>query len=232
MKPRVRVEDLNKAFVLHNQNGAVIPIFDGVEFAVSGGECLVLAGPSGTGKSTLLRLVYGNYKCSQGRILVCHDDGWLDMASASPQAVLDVRRRTMGYVSQFLRVIPRVPALQVVSEPLRAQGAGTEEAATRARELLEMLRIPERLWDLSPLTFSGGEQQRINIARGFAADYPILLLDEPTASLDAQNRRTVIDLIEVAKNRGVAILGIFHDPEVREAVMTTSLDVAAFGIAA
>ncbi len=232
MKPRVRVEDLNKTFVLHNQNSVVIPIFDGVEFAVSGGDCLVLAGPSGTGKSTLLRLVYGNYKCSHGRILVCHDDGWLDMAAASPQAVLDVRRRTMGYVSQFLRVIPRVPALQVVSEPLRAQGAGTDEAATRARELLEMLRIPERLWDLSPLTFSGGEQQRINIARGFAADYPILLLDEPTASLDAQNRRTVIDLIEAAKKRGVAILGIFHDPEVREAVMTTSLDVAAFGIAA
>ena len=102
-----------------------------------------------------------------------------------------VRRDTIGYVSQFLRTVPRVSALDVVAEPLVARGVDRDAARDRARELLARLNLPERLWALPPATFSGGEQQRVNIARGFITDHPILLLDEPTASLDANNREVV-----------------------------------------
>jgi alpha-D-ribose 1-methylphosphonate 5-triphosphate synthase subunit PhnL len=140
------------------------------------------------------------------------------MATAPPRTVLEVRRDTMGYVSQFLRVIPRVAAIDIVAERLTEQGATREEARERAGDLLSRLRIPGRLWNLAPATFSGGEQQRVKIARGFIREYPILLLDEPTASLDGENRKTVVELINEAKARGAAVIGIFHDDGVRGAV--------------
>jgi len=179
--------------------------------------------PSGSGKSTLLRAIYANYRPQRGRIVVAHDGGRVDMAGAGPRELLAVRRRTIGYVSQFLRVIPRVPTLDVVIEPLRAFGVPREAALERGRTLLERLRIPERLWSLSPVTFSGGEQQRVNLARGFIADFPILLLDEPSASLDSAGRAIVVELIGDARARGAAIIGAFHDREVREAVATRAV---------
>lgn len=227
MDPMIRVRGLAKTFTLHGQGGVTIPVFDGIDLDVAPGECLVLGGPSGAGKSTLLRSLYANYKPQHGRIDVRHDDAWVDMVAALPREVLAVRRRTMGYVSQFLRVIPRVPALDVVAEPLTLLGGSLEGARERARELLARLRIPERLWALPPATFSGGEQQRINLARGFIAGYPIMLLDEPTASLDAANRQTVIALIEEAKARGAALVGIFHDEEVRDRVGSRTFAVGA-----
>lgn len=214
----ILVSDLSKTYVLHTQGGISIPVFKDAQLAVEAGECVTLHGPSGSGKSTLLRCLYGNCKADAGAILVRHGDDYVDVASAQPRAIIDVRRRSMGYVSQFLRAIPRVSALDVVAEPLRANGTGMDLARARAAELLARLRIPERLWHLAPATFSGGEQQRVNIARGFASDHPILLLDEPTASLDATNRQVVVQLIEEAKAKGVALVGVFHDDEVREAV--------------
>jgi alpha-D-ribose 1-methylphosphonate 5-triphosphate synthase subunit PhnL len=144
----------------------------------------------------------------------------VDLVGASPRLVLDVRRRTIGYVSQFLRVVPRVPVVEVVAEPLRAIGVPLPEARERARALLERLRIPERLWSLSPVTFSGGEQQRVNVARVFVVAYPVLLLDEPTASLDAESRRLVVELIDEARRRGAAVLGTVHDALVRSRLAT------------
>ena len=214
----IDVRHLDKTYVLHTQGGTRIPVFRGASLHVDRGECVTLHGPSGAGKSTLLRCLYGNCKADAGSILIRHGDGQLDLARAEPRAVIEVRRTTMGYVSQFLRAIPRVPALDVVAEPLRAMGVGLDAARDRAAELLARLRIPERLWHLAPATFSGGEQQRVNIARGFAPQLPILLLDEPTASLDAANREVVVSLIEEAKARGVALVGVFHDDEVRAAV--------------
>jgi alpha-D-ribose 1-methylphosphonate 5-triphosphate synthase subunit PhnL len=231
-EPMIRVEGLAKTFVLHVQGGVAIPVFAAVDLEVRGGECVVLGGPSGSGKSTLLRSIYANYLPDAGRVLARHDGGWVDMATAEPRLVLDVRRRTMGYVSQFLRVIPRVPTLDIVAEPLRLIGVDVEEARARAAVLLERLALPERLWHLPPATFSGGEQQRVNIARSFVRDYPILLLDEPTASLDAANRLTVEALIGEARARGSAIVGIFHDAKVREAVATRVFDVTAYKTAA
>ncbi len=228
----LEVRGAAKRFVLHAQGAAEIPVFQDLDLSLSAGECVALTGPSGSGKSTLMRMIYANYVCPTGDIRVRHDSGWVDVASADPQQVLAVRRRTMGYVSQFLRVIPRVPAVDVVAEPAKAIGLTEDEARAKAKALLSRLRVPESLWPLSPMTFSGGEQQRVNIARGFVVNYPILLLDEPTASLDARNRETVIQLIEEAKQRGAAILGIFHDADVRQRVCTRAFEVEQFRAAA
>ncbi len=220
----IHVEDLRKSFTLHNQGAAVIPVIEGAGFVLAPGECVALTGESGAGKSTVMRILYGNYLAQGGSVWI----GEVDITQAEPRDILQLRREVLGYVSQFLRVVPRVPTLDVVSEPLLNVGWGEADAQARARELLERLRIPERLWSLSPTTFSGGEQQRVNIARGFAHFYPALLLDEPTASLDATNRETVLTLIEEAKAEGAAIVGIFHDQEARARVADREVDVSTF----
>lgn len=222
------IRNLEKTFRLHNQNQAEIPVVSNVNFNVQAGECVALTGASGSGKSTLLRLIYGNYLAGDGAILV---DG-TNVVGADPRTILELRRTTLGYVTQFLRVLPRVPTIRVVAEPLVQAGCEVDAAEERARYLLEKLRIPENLWELSPLTFSGGEQQRVNIARGFAYDYPALLLDEPTASLDPANRQTVLDMIIDAKDRGCAIIGIFHDEAARTTVCDREIDVTHFAAAA
>jgi alpha-D-ribose 1-methylphosphonate 5-triphosphate synthase subunit PhnL len=220
----IRIENLSKSFTLHNQGSATIPVMAGASLNIEPGECVGLTGQSGSGKSTLMRMVYGNYLTAGGRLIV----GDTDVATAEPRQIIALRRHTLGYVSQFLRVVPRVPTLDVVAEPLLALGAPAGEARDRAAGLLRRLNIPERLWSLSPTTFSGGEQQRVNIARGFAHAYPALLLDEPTASLDAANREVVLTLIEEAKARGAAILGIFHDEGARGRVCDRLVDVTGF----
>ena len=220
----IRIEDVSKSFTLHNQGAATINVMADVNLTVAPGECVALTGASGAGKSTLMRMIYGNYLAQAGKILV----GGVDLVQAEPREIIALRRETLGYVSQFLRVVPRVPTLDVVAEPLRAVGETEEAAKARAAELLAMLNIPETLWSLSPTTFSGGEQQRVNIARGFAHTYPAMLLDEPTASLDAKNRETVLSLIEEAKSRGAAIVGIFHDEAARARVADREIDVTSF----
>jgi alpha-D-ribose 1-methylphosphonate 5-triphosphate synthase subunit PhnL len=219
----IEARGLAKTFTLHNQGGMTLPVLEQVDFDAAGGECLVLSGPSGTGKSTLLRCLYGNYLASAGSIRIRDGEAWVDMARASEQRILQLRREVIGYVSQFLRAIPRVGTLDVVAEPLRQRGVDLDEARERAAILLARLRLPRRLWDLPPATFSGGEQQRVNIARGLIGQHPILLLDEPTASLDAENRDVVVALIREAVAAGRCLVGIFHDEPVREAVATRIL---------
>jgi alpha-D-ribose 1-methylphosphonate 5-triphosphate synthase subunit PhnL len=267
--PAIALDGVSKTFRLHLRGGIRLPVVDAVSFTVAPGEAVVLGGPSGAGKSSVLKMIYGGYRCDGGRILVREgapsrphaevlakgeprstqdgasfeaglrpapqDEegsgsgaGTIDVARAEPREILRLRRTTMAYVSQFLRVIPRVPTLEIVAEPLLAAGLPRPEAEARAGELLERLNLPERLWGLPPATFSGGEQQRVNIARGFATPRPILLLDEPTASLDAANRRVVVELIEARKREGTAILGIFHDADVRDAIADRIVDVTRF----
>jgi alpha-D-ribose 1-methylphosphonate 5-triphosphate synthase subunit PhnL len=221
----IEIEGLDKSFTLHNQGGAVLPVLAGARLKVAAGECVGLTGASGAGKSTLMRMIWGNYRASAGRLSVCG----VDVARAAPREILALRRDRLGHVSQFLRVVPRVPTLAVVAEPLRALGTPAAEAEARARGLLARLDLPEALWGLSPTTFSGGEKQRVNIARGFVHPYPVLLLDEPTASLDPRRGAVVLALIEEAKARGAAILGIFHDARARERVCDRLVDVGAFG---
>lgn len=220
----IHVENVSKSFTLHNQSSAVIPVMAGANLDVAAGECVGLIGQSGAGKSTLMRMIYGNYLTAGGRITV----GNLDVAQAAPREILQLRRETLGYVSQFLRVVPRVSTLDVVAEPLLMTGSSPQEATACAQDLLTRLNIHERLWGLSPMTFSGGEQQRVNIARGFAYPYPAMLLDEPTASLDPTNRATVLAMITEAKARGAAIIGIFHDHAARDTVCDRVLDVTGF----
>jgi len=220
------IEKLQKSFFLHLQGGLNLSVLREIGLKVYTGECLALAGPSGSGKSTLLRLLYANYKAQGGRILVKHQGDWIDMIRAEPRKVLEIRKLTIGYVSQFLRVIPRVPALDVLTEPLRREGVPVHHARDQAEGILIRLNIPKRLWGISPTTFSGGEQQRINIARSFIRPYPIILLDEPTAALDATNRRVVIEMIQEAKFRGTAMVGVFHDEEVRNTVSDRTFDMA------
>lgn len=226
----ITLKNVSKTFTLHTQGGAVIEVVSDVSFHVAPGECVALTGASGAGKSTLMRMIYGNYLTQAGSIRI----GDVDIVQAEPRAVIALRRDVLGYVSQFLRVVPRVPTLDVVADPLRSVGVPAEEAHSRAQTLLAQLNIPEPLWSLSPTTFSGGEQQRVNIARGFAHAYPAMLLDEPTASLDATNRDVVLTLIEGAKARGAAIIGIFHDEAARARVCDREIDVSAFtpGVAA
>ena len=229
----LQLKKVTKQFTLHHQHGAQLNVLNAVDMTVSKGECVVLDGPSGMGKSTLLKLIYANYRASSGEIEVLQADGsTLELTKADPRELVRMRRYTVGYVSQFLRIIPRVSALDVVAEPLIEDVAhdiaAIEEAREIARALLTRLRIPESLWELPPATFSGGEQQRINIARNMIKPRPILLLDEPTASLDAANTQTVIDLIQEALARGAALVGIFHDANVGHAVATRHIDVTQF----
>ncbi|MCD9120484.1 phosphonate C-P lyase system protein PhnL [Cupriavidus sp. UGS-1] len=223
----IEVRGLGKMFTLHNQGGIRLPVLQSIDFDAARGECLVLSGRSGTGKSTLLRCLYGNYLATEGSIRLRDTSAqgapWVELTDAPEQRVLKLRRDVIGYVSQFLRAIPRVGALDVVAEPLQQRGIDRNVARERAAALLERLNLPRRLWDLPPATFSGGEQQRVNIARGMIGGHPILLLDEPTASLDADNRTVVIELIREALAEGRCLIGIFHDEAVRDAVATRLL---------
>jgi alpha-D-ribose 1-methylphosphonate 5-triphosphate synthase subunit PhnL len=232
MTAMIDISNAEKTFTMHLQGGVQLPVVRGVSFHVSAGECVVLSGPSGAGKSSILKMLFGNYRCDAGRIGVRHDGSQLDLARAEPRDILSVRRTTIGYVSQFLRAVPRVATADVVAEPLIVNGMARPEARERAGQLLRRLNIPQRLWALPPSTFSGGEQQRVNIARGFISDLPILLLDEPTASLDAANRAVVVELIRQKKRAGVAMVAIVHDDEIRHLIADRVIDVTSFAAAA
>jgi alpha-D-ribose 1-methylphosphonate 5-triphosphate synthase subunit PhnL len=227
----LHVHSLSKHFTLHLRGGLQLPVLDKVSLSVEPGECVALLGPSGRGKSTLMKCLYGSYGAEAGTIWFDASEGRIDIAQATPQQMLALRRRDIAYVSQFLRAVPRVPAVDVVAErwlqarPEVDADEAQEEARRHARALLHRLNLPESLWILPPATFSGGEQQRVNIARGFIEPARLLLLDEPTASLDAANRRVVIELIHEARAAGSAIVGIFHDEEVRDAVASRCVTI-------
>ena len=232
MTVMIDIADASKTFTMHLQGGIELPVVRGVTFQVQPGECVVLSGPSGAGKSSILKMIFGNYRCDSGHIGIRHRGSLIDLATAEPRQVLNVRRTTIGYVSQFLRAVPRVATIDVVAEPLIVNGRSRTDAQARAGELLHRLNIPERLWQLPPATFSGGEQQRVNIARGFIPDLPILLLDEPTASLDAANRAVVVELVAEKKRQGVAMVAIVHDDEIRHLIADRIVDVTSFAAAA
>jgi alpha-D-ribose 1-methylphosphonate 5-triphosphate synthase subunit PhnL len=230
--PILAVSGVDKTFTMHLQGGQRLPVLARLAFEVHAGECVALGGASGAGKSSILKMVYGNYAVNRGSIQLRAGGRVIDIAAAGPREVLAARRDTVGYVSQFLHCVPRVAALQIVAEPLIERGELVAAARDRAAELLARLAIPERLWALPPATFSGGEQQRVNIARGFVTELPLLLLDEPTASLDARNREAVTGLIREKLGRGTAVLGIFHDAEVRDAVADRVVPVEMFAATA
>jgi len=210
MKPILRIEGLQKHFQLHEQ-GKLIPSCSQVELAVWPGRLCALVGPTGAGKSSVLKCVYRTYLPSAGRILYQDAaDHVMDLAQASDHRMLELRQREIGFVTQFLDCLPRKGAAEVVAEPLIRQGEPRATALEQAYGLLARLDIPERLWNIPPATFSGGEKQRVNLARGFILRPRLLLLDEPTASLDPATSERVVTIIEQLKGEGVAMLAIFH----------------------
>ena len=230
--PALELSDVSKTFTMHLQGGLRLPVLSHVSFSAKPGQCIVLTGPSGAGKSSILKLIYGNYRCDAGQILVDAGDNVVDIATAAPRQILSVRQRALGYVTQFLRAVPRVSALDIVAEPLVMKGVARQDATERAAMILRRFNVPERLWSLPPATFSGGEQQRINLARGLLPEHPILLLDEPTASLDARNRAVVVDIVTERKQAGAAIVAIVHDDSVRDEIADKAVDVTQFATAA
>ncbi|MGE4481522.1 phosphonate C-P lyase system protein PhnL [Acidocella sp.] len=214
---------LRKSFILHLQNGMRLDVLHRAGITARAGQCVALTGPSGAGKSTLLRALYGNYLVDDGRIAIRHRGEMVDLTRADTTTVLALRRETLGYVSQFLRAMPRVCALEIVAAPLLERGEDPQTAREKAGAMLGRLHVHPRLHNLPPVTFSGGEQQRVNLARAFVCDWPVLLLDEPTASLDPANRDMVIGLMNDSKSRGAALIGIFHDEFIRDAVADTAL---------
>ncbi|ERT09605.1 phosphonate C-P lyase system protein PhnL [Lyngbya aestuarii BL J] len=211
----LKAENLSKGFTLHNQGSVSLSVLKEVSLQVKQGEGVALSGKSGSGKSTFMRLLYGNYRVDSGSIWIKHHQNWVDLTRLEPHELLEVRQTTIGYVSQFLRVIPRVPALEIAVEPLLELGENIDTAYEKVQQLFIHLNLPERLWSLSPTTFSGGEKQRVNIARALSVDYPILLLDEPTSALDESNSQAVIQLLQERQAKGSALIGIFHDEGVR-----------------
>lgn len=220
METILEIKQLSKQFTLYTQNNAVLDVLKDINIHVDAGEIVALCGPSGAGKSSLLKAVYGTYRVNGGLINILDDQSMINLVKADPRQIIDLRKRTIGYVSQFLRVIPRVATIDIVANAAIELGVEERVAQSRAVELLEKLRIDKTLHDLSPLTFSGGEQQRVNIARAMSAPRPLMLFDEPTASLDPQNRETVLKMIRNLADEGTAVLGIFHDPKDREILGT------------
>jgi len=208
----MRCEALSKTFLMHMRGGTRIEAFRDVSFTLSEGQFLGVSGPSGSGKSSLLKCLYRTYLPSTGAIWYTNSRAETrDLAATEEHVILDLRRQEIGYVSQFFPVIPRVSALNTIANSMVARGFARQESEERARELLARLAIPRPLWDMFPSTFSGGEKQRINIIHAIIAQPRLLLLDEPTASLDAASAREAVTLIMELKEQGTAMIGVFHD---------------------
>ena len=217
----IELNKITKKFTLHNQGKTKISVFKNLNLKINPGEIVALTGPSGVGKSSILKMIYGNYVFQSGEIKINN----YKIDYKYPRNIIELRKNTIGYVSQFLRVIPRVPTIEIVMEPLLEINFDQEEVRERAEKILLDLNIDKNLWNLSPLTFSGGEQQRVNVARGLIRNYPCLLLDEPTASLDNVNKDIVLNLINEKKDKGSSIIGIFHDESSRKYLNAREIDI-------
>ena len=212
MTPVLSIEGLAKGFTLHHLEEN-LEAFDSVSFTLSAGEFLLLRGANGVGKSTLLRTLYRSYLPTAGRAVFQSDHGPMDLARLADIDIADLRRNEIGFVTQFLIARPRVAAEALVAEPLRLQGVPAAEALDRARAALRTFGVKPALWAAYPTTFSGGEQQKVNLARALILPKKLMLLDEPTASLDAAARAALVERLAELKQDGVAMIGVFHHPD-------------------
>jgi len=207
----LEIQSLSKVFHLHILNGKRIEALKDIHLEIPKGEIIGLTGKSGSGKSSLMKCIYRTYLASSGEIIYHSRKGPIDLVKASDHEIISLRKEEITYCSQFLSVIPRVTALDVVCENLFKNGVDKTEAREKGKDLLDTLGLPHDLWDAFPVTFSGGEQQRINVARAIINRPDLLLIDEPTASLDIKTKDTVIKLILNLKDRGTSVICISHD---------------------
>ena len=221
----LEVNDLSKAFNLHILNNKKIEALSDINFTMQEGEIIGLTGKSGSGKSSLMKCIYRTYLASSGQIIYTSKDGKLDLVKADDHRVIELRKTEINYCSQFLSVIPRVTAVDVVCENLFRIEKDKDVARAKAKQMLEELALPGELFDAFPVTFSGGEQQRINVARAIIASPRFLLIDEPTASLDARTKDVVIDMILGLKQNGTSVLCISHDEYTLERLCDRRIDL-------
>ncbi|GHF64954.1 alpha-D-ribose 1-methylphosphonate 5-triphosphate synthase subunit PhnL [Deinococcus metalli] len=218
------VRNLSKHFDVHH-TGRRIPAFTQLTFQVQAGEFLLVAGPNGVGKSTLLRTLYRTYRPTGGQALYHSLLGSIDLVRAADVDITLLRRREVGMVSQFLRPRPRVTAVDLVAEPLLDDGR--PDAHDQAKDLLGTFGLKRDLWTAYPSTFSGGEQQKVNLARALILPARLLLLDEPTASLDAVARTALRERLTQLKKDGTALIGVFHHPEDMAGLIDRALTLRA-----
>jgi alpha-D-ribose 1-methylphosphonate 5-triphosphate synthase subunit PhnL len=222
----LQVNNLAKDFTMHIRDGVMIPGFSGVSFQTKAASLLAITGPSGTGKSSLLKCIYRTYLPSAGEILYTAKDGTvINLASACDWDVLSLRRNEIGYVSQFFHIMPRISALETLIEPLVSRGENRKVALDRAMEMLSRVGLGKTLWDMYPSTFSGGEKQRLNILHAIITKPRLLLLDEPTASLDKGYKDCIMEMILALKAEGTAMIGVFHDRDALLALSDTRYDL-------
>ena len=208
----LNIDSLSKEFIMHIRGDAQIDGFQDISFSVEPGTLVAITGPSGSGKSSLLKCVYRTYTPTGGHAWYTREDGsTVDLATAEPWKIIQLREKEIGYVSQFFSVIPRVSALDILTHTQTARGVEEPLARKRAAQYLERVGISPQLWNMYPATFSGGEKQRLNIANALITKPRLLLLDEPTASLDANSKGWVMDMILDLKRQGTAMVGVFHD---------------------
>lgn len=208
----LQIEGLCKQFIMHIRADAKIEGFCDISLSLHSGELIAVTGPSGTGKSSLLKCVYRTYTPTGGHVYYRRQDGGaVDLATVEPWEIIRLRNTEIGYVSQFFSVIPRVSAMDILISTQTARGASPKDAREKAADYLEKVGIARQLWDMYPATFSGGEKQRLNIANALITKPRLLLLDEPTASLDMRSKEWVMRLILDLKKEGTAMLGVFHD---------------------
>ncbi len=210
-KPLLRVEGLTKTFRMYHLD-SILHAFEGVSFDLHEGEFLLLRGHNGAGKSTLLRTIWRSYLPVGGHLWYQSRHGEIDLADAADVDIALLRREEIGFVTQFLNARPRVAAQDIVAEPLRLAGVSEAEALGQARHWLDQFGVRPELWRAYPSTFSGGEQQKVNLARALILPQKLLLLDEPTASLDVGARAALVRRLADLKGQGVAIVGVFHHP--------------------
>ena len=223
----IELKNVNKKFILHNQKGTVLNVLKNINLEIKTGECIALVGKSGIGKSTFLKMLYGNYLPSSGEINI-YNNNKINIVNSLEHQIINLRKYLIGYVSLFLRVLPRVPTIEIVSDTLKQQSLFDEHSLIKIKKLLSELNIQESMWNLSPLTFSGGEQQRVNLAKTLIGNYSILLLDEPTASLDDINKSIVIDMIKSKLKKNVTIIVIVHDNKIRNEICTREINLEKY----
>lgn len=206
------VEGLAKHFEMHHLK-RTLHAFDDVGFTLREGEFILLTGENGAGKSTLLRTLYRSYLPRAGHAFYHAREGIIDLTVAADVDIALLRRREIGFVTQFLLARPRVAAEELVAEPLRLAGTPYRDAIEEARRWLSAFGVKPDLWAAYPSTFSGGEQQKVNLARALILPQRLLFLDEPTASLDRNARRALVGRLAELKAAGVAMIGVFHHPD-------------------